>query len=167
MENAADAVRPPWNAHNTSNHNVTSIKIFTIALKLWFPTKENYVYSKRFIFFQSNNSNLFELLHAQTRKGAMSTNKKFLFVLLLAIFLTWSFPETLYENKQGVEPKMMLFGKNTLIFIFFFLFCVCMKAITKPILGAVIEIRVLKQTSAIYYFKVAWRKRNVKNQNKR
>jgi hypothetical protein len=29
-----------------------------------------------------------------------------------------------------------------------------MKAITKPILGAVIEICVLKQTSAIYFFKV-------------
>jgi hypothetical protein len=29
-----------------------------------------------------------------------------------------------------------------------------MKAITKPILGAVIEIRVFKQTSAIYFFKV-------------
>jgi hypothetical protein len=29
-----------------------------------------------------------------------------------------------------------------------------MKAITKPILRVVIEIRVLKQTSAIYFFKV-------------
>jgi hypothetical protein len=29
-----------------------------------------------------------------------------------------------------------------------------MKVITKPILSAVIEIRVLKQTSAIYFFKV-------------
>jgi hypothetical protein len=28
----------------------------------------------------------------------------------------------------------------------FFLLCVCLKAITKPILRAVIEIRVLKQT---------------------
>jgi hypothetical protein len=29
-----------------------------------------------------------------------------------------------------------------------------MKAITKPVLRAVIEIRVAKQTSAIYFFKV-------------
>jgi hypothetical protein len=32
--------------------------------------------------------------------------------------------------------------------------CARMKVITKPILSAVIEIRVLKQTSAIYFFKV-------------
>jgi hypothetical protein len=32
-----------------------------------------------------------------------------------------------------------------------------MKAITKPILGVVIKIRVLKQTRAIYFFKVGTR----------
>jgi hypothetical protein len=45
-----------------------------------------------------------------------------------------------------------------------------MKAITKPILGAVIEIRVLKQTSAIYFFKVGIPDLNMtqmKCQNKR
>jgi hypothetical protein len=36
--------------------------------------------------------------------------------------------------------------------LFVFLLSACMKAITKPILGAVTEIRVLK-TRAIYFFK--------------
>jgi hypothetical protein len=36
----------------------------------------------------------------------------------------------------------------------FFILRVSMKAITKPISRGVIEIRVLKQTSAIYFFKV-------------
>jgi hypothetical protein len=51
--------------------------------------------------------------------------------------------------------------------------CACMKVITKPILSAVIEIRVLKQTSAIYFFKVGIldlamtkMKRQSKRQNK-
>jgi hypothetical protein len=41
-----------------------------------------------------------------------------------------------------------------------------MRAITKPILGAVIEIRVLKRTSAIYFFKGGIPDLGMKCQNK-